>query len=157
MIIPVRCFTCGKVIGPLCEEYKKRYDEYKKAIEIDPQDSVLHNSLGTSYLNLNKPQEAKGQFQDYVIQQMTCREWQQGDLFGMVRNGEQETSSRLQLGDGETEKNHSLTGDQDHALGRIIAAVDSAKTRLGFKPETSFAKGLEATFEWYRKNQKSKK
>ncbi|MDF7808238.1 TIGR01212 family radical SAM protein [Pontiellaceae bacterium B12219] len=25
---------------------------------------------------------AKGQFKDYVIQQMTCREWRQGDLFG---------------------------------------------------------------------------
>lgn len=24
MIIPVRCFTCGKVIGHLWEEYKKR-------------------------------------------------------------------------------------------------------------------------------------
>ncbi|MBT8042807.1 MAG: TIGR01212 family radical SAM protein [Pontiella sp.] len=25
---------------------------------------------------------AKGQFKDYIIQQMTCREWKQGDLFG---------------------------------------------------------------------------
>ena len=32
MIIPVRCFTCGKVIAPLYEEYKKRYDIYQKAI-----------------------------------------------------------------------------------------------------------------------------
>ncbi|KAA0015219.1 DNA-directed RNA polymerase subunit N [Thermoplasmatales archaeon ex4484_30] len=24
MIIPVRCFTCGKVLGSLFEEYKKR-------------------------------------------------------------------------------------------------------------------------------------
>jgi len=24
MIVPVRCFTCGKVIGHLWEEYKKR-------------------------------------------------------------------------------------------------------------------------------------
>lgn len=28
---------------------------------------------------------AKGQFKDYVIQQMTCREWRQGDLFGTVK------------------------------------------------------------------------
>jgi DNA-directed RNA polymerase subunit N len=27
MIIPVRCFTCGKVIGGLYEEYKKRVGE----------------------------------------------------------------------------------------------------------------------------------
>jgi DNA-directed RNA polymerase subunit N len=33
MIIPIRCFTCGKVIGPSFEEYKKRYEEYKKAID----------------------------------------------------------------------------------------------------------------------------
>ncbi|WP_372846622.1 TIGR01212 family radical SAM protein [Pontiella sp.] len=28
---------------------------------------------------------AKGQFIDYVIQQMTCREWRQGDLFGILK------------------------------------------------------------------------
>jgi len=33
---------------------------------------------------------AKGQFKDYVIRQMTCREWRQGDLFG---NLEQEPES----------------------------------------------------------------
>jgi UDP-N-acetylglucosamine 4-epimerase len=38
-----------------------------------------------------------------------------------------------------------------------VAAVDSAKTLLGFESETSFEKGLKSTFEWYRKNQKSKK
>jgi len=34
VIIPVRCFTCGKVIGDIYEEYKKRYEEYKKALHI---------------------------------------------------------------------------------------------------------------------------
>ena len=33
MIIPVRCFSCGKVIGSIYEEYRKRYDEYKKAVD----------------------------------------------------------------------------------------------------------------------------
>ena len=33
MIIPVRCFTCGKVIAPSYEEYIKRYEEYKKAVD----------------------------------------------------------------------------------------------------------------------------
>ena len=33
VIIPVRCFTCGKVISPMYEEYTKRYDEYKKAVD----------------------------------------------------------------------------------------------------------------------------
>jgi len=34
VIIPVRCFTCGKVIAPLYEEYRKRYEEYQKALDI---------------------------------------------------------------------------------------------------------------------------
>ena len=38
-----------------------------------------------------------------------------------------------------------------------LAAIDSAKTLLGFEPETFFEKGLKSTFEWYRQNQKSKK
>jgi DNA-directed RNA polymerase subunit N len=33
MIIPVRCFTCGKVIAPVYEEYVKRYDAYKNAVD----------------------------------------------------------------------------------------------------------------------------
>ena len=33
MIIPVRCFTCGKVIGEAYEEYKKRYAVYKASID----------------------------------------------------------------------------------------------------------------------------
>jgi DNA-directed RNA polymerase subunit N len=32
VIIPIRCFTCGKVIAPLYEEYKKRCEEYQRAI-----------------------------------------------------------------------------------------------------------------------------
>ena len=33
VIIPVRCFTCGKIIGDAYEEYKKRCVEYKKAVD----------------------------------------------------------------------------------------------------------------------------
>jgi len=33
MIIPVRCFTCGKIIGDKYEEYKVRHDDYKKAMD----------------------------------------------------------------------------------------------------------------------------
>ena len=33
MIIPVRCFTCGKVISQVYEEFKKRYDEYQKILK----------------------------------------------------------------------------------------------------------------------------
>jgi len=34
MIIPVRCFTCGKVIGHLWAEYKKRVDAGEKPGEV---------------------------------------------------------------------------------------------------------------------------
>ena len=33
VIIPVRCFTCGKVISDIYEEYVKRYEDYKKALD----------------------------------------------------------------------------------------------------------------------------
>jgi DNA-directed RNA polymerase subunit N len=33
VIIPVRCFTCGRVIGDAYEEYMKRYEEYQKALQ----------------------------------------------------------------------------------------------------------------------------
>ena len=36
---------------------------------------------------------------------------------------------RWELGDGELEAKHDLTPDQDHALGKIIAAVDSQEGR----------------------------
>ena len=33
MIIPVRCFTCGKVIGNIYDQFRQRYEEYKKAVD----------------------------------------------------------------------------------------------------------------------------
>jgi DNA-directed RNA polymerase subunit N len=34
MIIPVRCFTCGKVISDAYLDYKKRFEIYKKSMDI---------------------------------------------------------------------------------------------------------------------------
>ena len=34
MIIPVRCFTCGKVIGGLYEEFKRRLGEGESPREV---------------------------------------------------------------------------------------------------------------------------
>ena len=39
MIIPIRCFTCGKVIGSLYDQYKMRVEQGE-----DPKDVL--NSLG---------------------------------------------------------------------------------------------------------------
>jgi UDP-glucose 4-epimerase len=36
-----------------------------------------------------------------------------------------------------------------------VANIDRAKDSLGFEPDYSFEKGLEKTFEWYRKSQNS--
>ena len=33
MIIPVRCFTCGKIVGDAYQDYKVRYAEYQKAVK----------------------------------------------------------------------------------------------------------------------------
>jgi len=33
VIIPVRCFTCGKVIGDIYEQYKLRKKAYDKAVK----------------------------------------------------------------------------------------------------------------------------
>lgn len=33
VIIPVRCFTCGKVISQVYEEFRKRYNEYQKVVK----------------------------------------------------------------------------------------------------------------------------
>ncbi|MDG6228833.1 MAG: DNA-directed RNA polymerase subunit N [Candidatus Thermoplasmatota archaeon] len=32
-MIPVRCFTCGKVISQEYEEFKKRFEIYKKTVD----------------------------------------------------------------------------------------------------------------------------
>ncbi len=34
-MIPVRCFTCGKVISSVWEDYKKRIEERKKEMETE--------------------------------------------------------------------------------------------------------------------------
>ncbi|MEF8848919.1 MAG: DNA-directed RNA polymerase subunit N [Candidatus Thermoplasmatota archaeon] len=32
-MIPIRCFTCGKVLGDIYEKYKKRAEAYNQAIK----------------------------------------------------------------------------------------------------------------------------
>jgi DNA-directed RNA polymerase subunit N len=34
MIIPIRCFSCGKVIGSLFEEFKRRVDDGEQTKEV---------------------------------------------------------------------------------------------------------------------------
>lgn len=49
MIIPVRCFTCNKVLGDKWEYYKEKVEEYKNTGEIDDGDvnnDVVHTKDG---------------------------------------------------------------------------------------------------------------
>jgi len=52
-----------------------------------PAIPIMRLTTDTLAENLIAPKwhMAKGQFKDYIIQQMTCREWRQGDLFGNVK------------------------------------------------------------------------
>ena len=57
MIIPVRCFTCSKVIADLWEEYQKQINE-KKSIKFQVLIVPLSIILNTFYLNLNAVRRA---------------------------------------------------------------------------------------------------
>lgn len=47
MIIPVRCFTCGKVLADKWEYYKKKVEETKKeSKEENPQTKEILDELG---------------------------------------------------------------------------------------------------------------
>jgi len=58
-----------------------------------PDIPIMRLTTDTPDENLIAPKwhRTKGQFKDYVIQQMVCREWRQGDLFGNLKP---ETRSR---------------------------------------------------------------
>ncbi|MEM0467317.1 MAG: DNA-directed RNA polymerase subunit N [Candidatus Thermoplasmatota archaeon] len=44
-MIPVRCFTCGKVIGPAYEEFKKRVEIYQKAVDAGEQPKEIPKQI----------------------------------------------------------------------------------------------------------------
>ena len=57
MIIPVRCFTCGKIIGDIYKEYQKRYGDYQQSLK-----------------NGEKPKETPKQILDNLgVEKYCCR------------------------------------------------------------------------------------
>lgn len=44
MIIPVRCFTCGKVLADKYEYYKKKVDEMEREQKQDAKDDSKHST-----------------------------------------------------------------------------------------------------------------
>jgi len=52
MIIPVRCFTCGKVIGGLYDEYKKLVEDEKEKDNPNIEtNTVEYNALNKIGIN----------------------------------------------------------------------------------------------------------
>lgn len=41
MIIPVRCFTCGKVVGDKYNKYLELIDQYKTELGLENKDTIL--------------------------------------------------------------------------------------------------------------------
>ncbi len=66
MIIPIRCFTCGKLIGHLWEDYQKRLQEKKN--------EVL-NVNGMSYIltNVDNSTIENDTLNDMGIKRICCR------------------------------------------------------------------------------------
>tara|TARA_B110000238_G_C16077692_1_gene417927 strand:- start:456 stop:689 length:234 start_codon:yes stop_codon:yes gene_type:complete len=64
MIIPIRCFTCGKVIADKWNDYKKLKLEYKH--HTDDEDTVINIS------SVKKTPEGKA-MDDLNIKRICCR------------------------------------------------------------------------------------
>tara|TARA_Y100000590_G_scaffold470610_1_gene666913 strand:- start:4917 stop:5162 length:246 start_codon:yes stop_codon:yes gene_type:complete len=45
MIIPVRCFTCGKIIGDKWETYKKLVQENREKMGLPNEDTIIDVKL----------------------------------------------------------------------------------------------------------------
>jgi DNA-directed RNA polymerase subunit N len=55
MIIPVRCFSCGKVIGSIYEEFKRRVDageEPKEVLDVLKVDRYCCRRMILSHIDL---------------------------------------------------------------------------------------------------------
>lgn len=68
MIIPVRCFTCNKVLGDKWNHYQKKVNEMKDTAEIDDADA-RHDVI-----NAENGKEPRGRLLDDMgIKRMCCR------------------------------------------------------------------------------------
>jgi DNA-directed RNA polymerase I, II, and III subunit RPABC5 len=45
MIIPIRCFTCGKIIGDKWEAYKKLVQENREKMGLPDEDTIIDVKL----------------------------------------------------------------------------------------------------------------
>jgi len=68
MIIPVRCFTCNKVLGDKWNHYKRRVAEMKDSEQIDDAD------LDNDVTNGKEAKEPRGRLLDEMgITRVCCR------------------------------------------------------------------------------------
>jgi radical SAM protein (TIGR01212 family) len=69
---------------------------------------------------------AKGQFKDYVIQQMVCREWRQGDLFFSQRRKDAKSLPHPELGDLATLR--EISPEQRKSILKSVETEDGSVT-----------------------------
>ena len=72
MIIPVRCFTCNKVIGDKWNYYVKRCKEEEKAVEekADTKSGKTDNKLNPLHFEENIRQKV---FEELGLERICCR------------------------------------------------------------------------------------
>jgi|LauGreDrversion4_2_1035121.scaffolds.fasta_scaffold174250_3 DNA-directed RNA polymerase subunit N (RpoN/RPB10) len=74
MIIPVRCFTCGKVLADKWLEYEKRVKEYRLAMERDgtrKPDQTLY--LDGSPIQTSVPTPERRAMDELQLSRYCCR------------------------------------------------------------------------------------
>lgn len=77
MLIPIRCFTCGKVLGNLWKKYKEEADkidqEYQKQFLLQYEDDIdKHLTDNKEYKNIH-PAYKKKVLDDLEVKRMCCR------------------------------------------------------------------------------------
>ncbi len=116
----------------LTNDLNKKEATYKKTIELYPKDWIAYNNLGTVYLNQNKKEEAKKQFEkansikknQFSMNNLGSMELAKGN----IDKAEEMFNSALELGTSEA------TADINYNLGYIALSkgdYNSAKRYFG--------------------------
>jgi DNA-directed RNA polymerase subunit N (RpoN/RPB10) len=66
MIIPIKCFTCGKIIADIWEEYLKDINEYY-------QKNNINKKLHSDFLDIKQTYEGELLTNKYKLTRYCCR------------------------------------------------------------------------------------
>lgn len=86
MIIPVRCFTCGKVLADKWKYYNTKQKEIQKSVNVEDltiEDIHVDSSKETLYFDENKTQQL---LDELGLTKMCCRRHMLGhvDLINLI-------------------------------------------------------------------------